>query len=138
MASKQGKRPAPTKAQATMLHFGPRLRELRQARDLSQRELARLLAIDYMQVNRYERGINVPSADTIARLARILQVSTDDLLFAEKTPQPPEIRSVALFERFRVLDTLPKEAQDTALEILDGVIAKHELAKLADRIRRSA
>lgn len=98
-----------------------------------------MLGIDYMQVNRYERGINLPSVETAVKLARILQVTTDELLTGQrKSPKVPRIRSVKLFEKFRTLDQLPKEEQETAVRILDGVIAKHELERLADRVKRSA
>lgn len=92
-----------------------------------------------MQTNRYERGLNLPSAETIVKLARILHVSTDELLIGESKDQSRpqiQIRSVKLLEKFQVLDQLPKEEQETALNILDGVIARYELNRLAERIPR--
>ncbi len=120
-----------------MREFGPRLKRLREQRELSLTELSRLLGIDYMQVYRYEKGLNLPSLETAIRLAKILQVSIDDLVTGRAHSEPPKIKSVRIFERMRELDQLPKDKQALALQILDTVIAQHELQSLTDRLRRS-
>jgi transcriptional regulator with XRE-family HTH domain len=119
-----------------MREFGPRLRRLREERDISQTELARLLGIDYMQVYRYERGLNLPSLETAIKLAQILQISTDELLTGSERSDPPAIKSIKLFEAFRSLENLPKEKQDFALQILDSVITQHQLENIANTFRR--
>jgi transcriptional regulator with XRE-family HTH domain len=60
--------------------FGERLRRMRDAQGLRQRELAQRAEMDSAQVSRYERGvIREPSADVLARLARALNVSVIEL-----------------------------------------------------------
>lgn len=119
-----------------MKEFGPRLRELREARELSQRELASLLGIDYMQVYRYEKGVNVPSADSIVKLAQILRVTTDELLTGRETAvEAPDIRNPKLLDRLQTIDHLPKEKQEVALQMLDAIISQHEMESFADRVR---
>ena len=99
-----------------------------------------MLGIDPMQTNRYERGLNLPSAETIVKLAQLLHVTADELLTGRKdgAPPAPEIRSIKLLEKFQALDRLPKEEQATALNILEGVIARYELGRLAERVNKSA
>lgn len=97
-----------------------------------------MLDIDYMQVYRYEKGVNVPSAETIVKLSEILQVTTDELLKGGDVAHEPKIRSPKLLERFRTLDQLPKEKQAVALQMLDAVISQHELEAFTDRVRRPA
>jgi len=98
-----------------------------------------MLGIDYMQVNRYERGINLPSVETAVKLARLLQITTDELLTgSETTPTPPPIRNIKLVERLQLLDQLPRGEQEVALQILDGVIAKYELGRLAGKLQPAA
>ena len=126
-------------AATTMTDFGPRLRQLREARNLSQREAADLLAIDYMQVSRYEKGVNLPSVEMAIKLARILQVTTDELLTGDRSaPEPPKIRSPKLFDRFQTIDALPKEKQEVAVQLLDAIISQHELESFTERVRRPA
>jgi transcriptional regulator with XRE-family HTH domain len=60
--------------------FGERLRRMRDGQGLRQRELAQRAEMDSAQVSRYERGvIREPSADVLARLARALNVSVQEL-----------------------------------------------------------
>lgn len=111
-----------------MESLGPKLRKLREARGLSQRELADMAKIDVMQVNRYERGMHLPSLETTLRLARLFDVTTDELLgAAEGRTAPPEIRNIKLQQRLRILDKLPKADQDIVLQLVDAVIAKRRL-----------
>ena len=121
-----------------MRDFGPRLRDLREHRRLSQRELASLLDIDYMQVYRYEKGVNIPSAETIVKLAQILQVTTDQLLTGrgDAAATAPKIRNPKLFDRFQAVDELPKDKQEMALQLLDAILSQHALENIADRSRR--
>ena len=119
--------------------FGRRLREGRQQRRISAAELARRLNIDYMQVYRYERGEALPSFATAVRLARVFQISLDELAngTAMPPPPPPPIRNQDLLERMRALDDLPPERQELALRILDALLAG-ELDGLARRMRGGA
>jgi transcriptional regulator with XRE-family HTH domain len=108
--------------------FGARLRQLREVRGLSQHELAALAGIAVMQVNRYERDIHLPSIETTIKLARLFRMTTDDLLNSKIGDlKPPDIRNVKLYDRFRVLDTLPKQDQDVVLELVDAVIARRRV-----------
>ena len=57
-----------------------RLRQTREKRGLTQRELARLCDIGENQINRYESESGEPSISNLAAIANILGVSTDFLL----------------------------------------------------------
>ncbi|MDH4113435.1 MAG: helix-turn-helix domain-containing protein [Actinomycetota bacterium] len=61
-------------------HFGNRLRETRLASGLSQSELEELSGIPKARLSRYENGHVEPSIQTLARLARALNVSEASLL----------------------------------------------------------
>lgn len=75
-------------------HFGNRLREARLAAGLSQSELEDLSGIPKARLSRYENGHVEPSIQTLARLARALNVSEASLLGDERA---------ALEEFFNVL-----------------------------------
>ncbi len=61
-------------------HFGNRLREARVRSGLSQSELEDLSGIPKARLSRYENGHVEPSIQTLARLARALNVSEASLL----------------------------------------------------------
>ncbi|HYC92758.1 MAG TPA: helix-turn-helix transcriptional regulator [Thermoanaerobaculia bacterium] len=115
--------------------FGVRLTQFRERQHLSMTQLANLLGIDYMQISRYEKGQSLPSLETAMRLAKVLQVSLDELTGSEPPPGPPAFTNTRLFERMRQLDQLPAHRQELALRVLDTVISGHELESLAGRLR---
>ena len=57
-----------------------RIRELRQKKQLTQEELARLLGVDRSSVAKWETGSNSPRMDKLLLLAKILGCSLDDLV----------------------------------------------------------
>jgi transcriptional regulator with XRE-family HTH domain len=61
-------------------HFGTRLREARLQAGFSQSELEDLSGIPKARLSRYENGHVEPSIQTLARLARALNVSEASLL----------------------------------------------------------
>jgi len=61
--------------------LGPRLREIRVARQLSVRELARRVGCSASLISQIERGVSVPSVGVLYSLATQLGSSLDYLLF---------------------------------------------------------
>lgn len=59
---------------------GARLRALRERAKMTQEELAQALDVAFQQVHRWESGKNDPSADKIAQMARLFNVTSDYLL----------------------------------------------------------
>lgn len=119
--------------------FGARLRQLREQRGLTQEDLAKAIDTDWMLISRYEREVNLPAAEKIVRLARALHVTTDALLRGDRSGEEPiEFKSIRLYERFRALDGLPREDQETVVRLVDAVLAKHKLEHLADEVRKTA
>jgi transcriptional regulator with XRE-family HTH domain len=60
--------------------IGTRIRKKRSERGLSQKALAEAVGVSPPAINRFEKGIKTPSIDTLAKLAKVLGVSTDFLL----------------------------------------------------------
>ncbi len=70
---RRGRRREPSRAkQPTKMdaHIGARLRRLRLARDMAQAELGRQLGVSFMQVQKYECGVNRVSATRLFQIAR--------------------------------------------------------------------
>jgi transcriptional regulator with XRE-family HTH domain len=104
---------------------------LREERRLSQLELAELVGIHLSQLGRIERGVCMPSAETMLALAKTLRASTDALLRGERDQaEPLEIENVRLYERFKALQDLGKDEQDTAIKLIDALIAQRRMRQV--------
>ena len=60
--------------------FGARLRELRTAADLSQRELAKRCGTSAAAISNFEAGNNAPTLGTLVRLAEALGCNVTELV----------------------------------------------------------
>jgi transcriptional regulator with XRE-family HTH domain len=89
--------------------IGERLRELRQARGIGVRELARRVDITPSMLSQLERGTTKPSVGTLFRLAAALETTTDSFFESgdDRTPQRgPVVR----------------QQQRSCLQLSDGIV----------------
>jgi len=63
-----------------MTNIGQRIKELRKQNDLTQEKMADFLGVTYQSVSKWETGITMPDLGMIVPLAKLLHVSTDELL----------------------------------------------------------
>lgn len=68
--------------------IGPRIRAIREMRGYTQEELAERMGINTHNIWRWENGESKPNGDTIAQIAKVLEVSADYLLGLNNDPMP--------------------------------------------------
>lgn len=56
------------------------IKDLREKRDMTQKELADILYVTDSTISHYEQGINVPTTEMVIKLAKFFNVTTDYLL----------------------------------------------------------
>jgi transcriptional regulator with XRE-family HTH domain len=104
--------------------FGPRLTAIRRARGLTQVELAKAAGSTQRAISYYENDDGVPPASVVIALAKVLGVSTDELL-GVKPPklQPaqddPETRR--LWKRFQMVARLPEKDQRAVIRLIHSL-----------------
>jgi transcriptional regulator with XRE-family HTH domain len=65
--------------------FGQLLRELRREKEISQRELAKKVSVDFSYISKLENDrLPPPAADTIVKICEVLNVQPDKLLSITK------------------------------------------------------
>jgi transcriptional regulator with XRE-family HTH domain len=61
--------------------FGNVLRERRRAAEMSQRELAEKIGVDFSYISKIENGrLPPPAADTVVEICRVLRIEPEELL----------------------------------------------------------
>ena len=60
------------------------LKQLRKSKGLSQEELAIRLNVVRQTISKWEKGLSVPDADMLIKIADIFEVSVSELLGAKK------------------------------------------------------
>ena len=104
--------------------FGDRIRELRNAKGYSLRQLAPLVGVGFSYLTKVENSKldfdGSASESLIHRLADVLEADEEELLLlAEKVPEPIRRRVIARPDAFRRLAELSDRKLDRVLASLD-------------------
>lgn len=111
--------------------FADRLRELREARGLTQARLAELLDTSPRVYNRWETGAALPRLDTLVQLADLLEVSLDELVGRTEPHEPDlKIRNPKLHQLYREIDRLSDEDQKALVILLDSLVKRSQMGKV--------
>lgn len=102
-------------------NFGKRIQEIRLAKNLSQRELARKAKMDFTYLSKIESGrMPPPKEDIVARLAGVLGADLNELLvLAGKTPPVLQTSEGARRFFFRHAPNLKEEQWEQLLREME-------------------
>ena len=121
------------------------LRELRKARGWTQKQMAARLNISHKAYSSYESGAVDPKLDNLLKLAQLLSVTVDHLLFfavAEESDSPASDPMMIEFklplpEDMRRLITafhyFTEEQQDNFVELAEEMALQHFMDMLSDQ-----
>jgi Predicted transcriptional regulators len=103
--------------------FGQRLVTLRQARGLTQVQLAKATGMTQRAISYYEIEAEFPPAPALITLANALRVSTDELLGlkpaqASSNDSPEKQR---LWKRFQKMEALPTKDQRAVIRLINSL-----------------
>jgi transcriptional regulator with XRE-family HTH domain len=102
---------------------GKRLRTLREAVGITQREMASLLDVHHSNVGFWERTGTVPRSTLLPKMAEILGVPVEELLGqpakARRKVAPPGRAKLA----FDAVARLPRKQQEKILEMVEAFVS---------------
>ncbi len=114
--------------------LGERIRQLRKEAGWSQAELAEKIGADAGRVNKYEAGRMAPAAETLVRLAEVLNVSIDYLLIDGVPRRPLHSAEDALGDRLAAVAELGDQDLALVVSFIDALVAKTRMKALAGDI----
>ncbi len=105
--------------------FGERIRELRQVKSLTLRDLAKKVRVTFTYLSKIENQKlsfgEFPSNEMILKLAHALDADPDELLLlAEKIPEAIRKRVLERPDVFRKMATLDDKRLDDLVVFIDG------------------
>lgn len=100
---------------------------------MTQQGLSDVAELHVNQIRRYEAGSAQPTLDALIRLAKVLHVRLDDLVFGDQERGP----SADLALQFEAVSQFTDAEKQTVRELLEGMILKHE-ARRWDSARAEA
>ena len=114
------------------MEFSNRLKKARLEKNLSKSDLADKIGVHYSQIGRYEDKGALPSADVMANLANVLEVSSDYLMngttdeLANNTLTDKE-----LLNQFKAIENMNDTDKSVIKILIDAFITKAKIRKLA-------
>lgn len=104
--------------------IGERLAQLRKDRGITQKEMAKKLAVTQSMVSDYENGVFRLHGDLIIKIAKILEVSADELLGLNKTQGNKNIiQNKRIYKKLCDIDKLSKRDQEALLRTINAFLA---------------
>lgn len=104
------------------MEFPERLVVLRKDRGLTQRDLASAIGVHVSQLRRYEAGASQPTLDVLRRMAGVLGVSGEQLLFDTDERGPgDDMRS-----QYEAVTRLDADEKQVVRSVLDAFILRHD------------
>jgi transcriptional regulator with XRE-family HTH domain len=109
--------------------FGKKLRECREAKNLSQKDLASILNTSYSVIGKYERDEMIPSIEVAKNISKILNTTVGYLL--GETEQDNLFKDPAMLNRFNEIEKLDGENKKHILTVVDGFIQALKFKNIA-------
>lgn len=103
-----------------MSSFGKKLREAREAKGISQSELARLLKTNHSIIGKYERDEVKPTVDVVKRLAENLDTTVGFLL--GESEDLNILKDPSMLKRLNEINKLPSNEREALLFNVDAVL----------------
>jgi transcriptional regulator with XRE-family HTH domain len=119
-------------SQAIFLHLcvmniGDKIKKAREAKGLSQKEVATALKMDQSQYSKIENGKTDPYFSTIEKIAKALKIKVSDLLVAEDIFKDVNSLDKSLVEKVRLIEGLDDNERKSIFSIIDGLSSKKKM-----------
>ncbi|HMT72075.1 MAG TPA: helix-turn-helix transcriptional regulator [Saprospiraceae bacterium] len=101
--------------------FGKRLRDCRELKGLSQKDLAKMLNTSYSVIGKYERDEMQPSIEAAKKIANLLDTSVGFLL--DETDDMNVLKDKTMLRRLNDINDLPEKDKECVLYTLDHLLA---------------
>lgn len=110
--------------------FGENLKRLRGEKNISQEEMAKKIKVHANHLSRYERGLSAPSIEVVEKIAKLLDVSIDELVFGSVSERMGKnIADRELLTMFQKIQTLEPQQLFAVKDFVSAYLLKADLQK---------
>ena len=107
-----------------MRSFGRKLKECREAKKISQNELAKLINAHHSIIGKYERDEVKPSIDVVVKIANVLETTVGFLL--GETEDKNAFQDPLMLKRLNDINNLPSREKEALLLTLDAFLRDYK------------
>jgi transcriptional regulator with XRE-family HTH domain len=103
------------------------VKKVREAKGMTQKEVASVLKMDASQYSRIENGKNDPSFTVVTKIAKALGVTVAELVQADEIFTETHSHDKTIMEKLRLLDSLEEKDKQSLYHIIDTFVTKKKL-----------
>ncbi len=109
------------------MNIADKIKTVREAKGLSQKEVALNINMDASQYSKIENGKNDPSSSTLDKIAQALGVSLSELFASEDIFRDVNSADKTLVEKIRLIEALEPTDRTSIFSLIDSLFAKKKL-----------
>jgi transcriptional regulator with XRE-family HTH domain len=110
------------------MSIGNKIRELRKRKNLSQTELGNLVGVHYIHIGKYEKDQQIPSTETLKKLAAFFEVSADYLLNDDmENAVKVSFSDEELLRDFKAIEEMPENDKKVIKELINAFMIKNQI-----------
>lgn len=112
------------------MSFGDNLKKIRAEKEISQGELAKMIAVHATHISRYERNLTSPTIDVAKKIADALEVTTDALIYgSDEQIVNNKLTDTELLSLFNKVKQLDEEDISSVKAMLKAFVFQKDLQK---------
>lgn len=109
------------------MQIGANIKKVREAKGLSQKEVALSLKMDSAQYSRIENDKTDPTFSTIEKIAKALGIELSELFKADEVFKEVNSYDKTLLEKLALIEKLEEKEKQAFYSIMDALISKKKL-----------
>lgn len=109
------------------MQIGANIKRIREAKGLSQKEVALSIKMDSAQYSRIENDKTDPTFSTIEKISNALGIELSELFKADEVFKEVNSHDKTLLEKLNLIEKLEDKEKNAFYSILDALIAKKKL-----------
>jgi transcriptional regulator with XRE-family HTH domain len=109
------------------MNISDKIKKVREAKGLSQKEVALMLKMDASQYSRIENGKNDPTTSTMQKIAKTLGVSVADLFNSDEVFSDINSADKTIMEKIKIIEQLDEAERKSVYTIIDGLFSNKKL-----------
>lgn len=109
------------------MQIGDRVRTVREAKGLTQKEVALAIGMDQSQYSKIEKNKTDPTTSTLHKVAKAIGIELSELFASEDAFKDVNSYDRSVMEKLHLLEQLDEEEQRSIFNIIDGLISKKRL-----------
>ena len=109
------------------MKIGVNIKKIREAKNLSQKEVALAVGMDQSQYSKIENGKTDPSTSTLLKIAKAMKIKAADLFEADTIFIDINTADKTMMEKIKVMEQLDEQERNSLYNIIDGLFSKKKL-----------